>query len=392
MKYDVAIVGAGPSGAWTATLLAQHGARVVLIDPSHPREKPCGGGVTSRALAVVGDVVAMRQLASVRVRMARFLAHEGDAASIDLTARDDDALIVASRRDFDGLLYAAAGSAGARMLRSRVVGLASDASGFSLDTADRQRVRASFVVGADGVNSLIRRRLSTSFRRHQLSVATGFFAHGVTSDAIVLEVTEHPAGYIWSFPRPNHLAIGICTQADAGFTPDALRAIVRQWISRTRIAEGAHLEPYSWPIPSLSYNDFQTLELSGERWLTVGDAAGLVDPITREGIFFALQSGSFAADALMSSASDRAQGFASRVREEIGVELAQAAKYKAGFFRPRFTRLMIDALRSSDRVRAVMADLVAGVQGYGNLKWRLAATMEVRLAWRLLASLATGGR
>ena len=57
MKYDVAIVGAGPSGAWTATRLARAGARVVLLDPSHPREKPCGGGITQRALEIVGDPV-----------------------------------------------------------------------------------------------------------------------------------------------------------------------------------------------------------------------------------------------------------------------------------------------------------------------------------------------
>ena len=118
--------------------------------------------------------------------------------------------------------------------------------------------------------------------------------------------------------------------------------------------------------------------------MTVGDAAGLVDPITREGIFFALQSAVAASDALSGTTPDRARTFTDRIRDEIGADLARAARYKAGFFRPRFTRLLVDALRSSPRVRSVMADLVAGTQDYRGLKWRLARTMEISLAWKLM--------
>ena len=73
MKYDVAVVGAGPAGAWTACLLASRGARVVLADPSHPREKPCGGGVTGRALALVRSALAVDRLPAVSIRTARFV-------------------------------------------------------------------------------------------------------------------------------------------------------------------------------------------------------------------------------------------------------------------------------------------------------------------------------
>jgi flavin-dependent dehydrogenase len=197
---------------------------------------------------------------------------------------------------------------------------------------------------------------------------------------------SEPPGYIWSFPRPDHLAIGICAQADAGVGVASLRAIVRQWIDRTAIADGARFEPYSWPIPSLSSRDFLSAEIAGPGWVTVGDAAGLVDPITREGIFFALQSALAAADALSSSAQDRSSRYTHAIRDEIGADLARAARYKAGFFRPRFTRLLVDALRSSRKIQGVMADLVAGAQSYRGLKWRLAQTAEFGLAWRLLTN------
>src|SRR5205085_111000 len=173
--------------------------------------------------------------------------------------------------------------------------------------------------------------------------------------------------------------------ADAGVTADALRMRLRAWIQKTALAPGARLDAYSWPIPSLAPRELDALDVSGPGWCLAGDAAGLVDPITREGIFFALQSGEWAADAIASDAADPWQRYRERVRDEIGTELARAARFKAGFFRPRFTRLLIDALRHSGAVRAVMADLIAGRLPYAQLKWRLAGTCEVGLAWRLFA-------
>jgi menaquinone-9 beta-reductase len=384
VKYDVTIVGAGPSGSWTATLLAQRGARVLLVDPSHPREKPCGGGITGRALALIGDAIPAGHLPSVRIRAARFVESKNNThADVDLPD-DSTALMVLRRTEFDGALLAAAQRAGADLLAARVLDVARSSSGFELVMAGRSRIASSFVVGADGANSLVRRKVSRPFQRRQLSIATGYFAHGVTSERIVIEIFADPPGYIWSFPRPDHLAIGICAQADAGLGVEALRSLVRRWIQSTRIADGAALEPYAWPIPSLSSDDCLSLDLAGPGWLTVGDAAGLVDPITREGIFYALQSAIAAADTLSSAAPDRPQRFAARVRDEIASDLARAARYKDSFFKPRFTRLLVESLQSSPKIRGVMADLVAGTQSYRGLKWRLARTAEFGLAWKLL--------
>src|SRR5262249_27094450 len=100
--------------------------------------------------------------------------------------------------------------------------------------------------------------------------------------------------------------------------------------------------------------------------------------------FFALRSAEAAATALTSAAADAVEQYTASIRDEIGRELARAARYKAGFFRPRFIQLLLDALRSSEGVRRVMADLVAGTQSYRGLKWRLASTAEFGLAWKML--------
>lgn len=381
MRDDVVIVGAGPAGARAAYVLATRGARVRIVDASHPREKPCGGGVTGRALALVADAIDAANCPASVIRSARFTESRERRSAVvaleDRGASADSALLVADRATFDAALLAAAARAGAVLDRSRVTQVTIDAGGATLETTRGVR-RAAFVIGADGANSLVRRRVATPFRRDQLSIATGFFAHGVTSDEIVIELTSDPPGYIWSFPRPTHLAIGICAQADAGVTAGALRATTAQWMAATGIADGARLAPYAWPIPSLSARDFGTVALAGPRWALVGDAAGLVDPITREGIYFALASGQWIADVL--AAADDPRVYASRVREEAVSELARAARLKAGFFRPAFTGLMIRGLQQSHAIREVMADLVAGRQPYASLKWRLLRTLEWRLA------------
>ena len=123
---------------------------------------------------------------------------------------------------------------------------------------------------------------------------------------------------------------------------------------------------------------------SGPGWYLVGDAAGLVDPITREGIYFALLSGQWAADAILSGAAAAPQSYApARARGNRRRPRPRGA-LQGSFFRPRFTRLLIDALQHSAGVRAVMADLVAGQQDYAGLKWRLVKTLRPGLAARLM--------
>ena len=383
MNFDVAVTGAGPSGSTLAATLARSGATVALIDASHPREKPCGGGFTGRALSLVAQLAPDASLSGVEVRTARFLdTPHGQEAVVALD--QDHRLVVASRATADAALYDAALRAGATPIRARVTDVTMT-SPVRVSLSDGRQLQAGWIVAADGANSLVRKRAAQAFARSDLSIATGVYAHGVTSDAIVLEMVGDPPGYIWSFPRRDHLAIGICAQA-TDTTVDTLRQYLMRWIEQTGIARGAHLEPYSWPIPALTPESFDRLRVSGTGWLTVGDAAGLVDPITREGLFFAIQSALFAAESLTSaqSVADTAHRYQERVREEIVADLRVAAALKSGFFEPAFSSLLVSALASSDRIRDVMADLIAGTQPYGTLKRRLLGTCELGLVWRLL--------
>ncbi|MBA3295978.1 MAG: hypothetical protein H0U19_03515, partial [Acidobacteria bacterium] len=220
---------------------------------------------------------------------------------------------------------------------------------------------------------------SRPFARQDISIACGYYVHGVTTDRIDIAFENDPADYLWSFPRQDHLAVGVCAQADVAST-SMLMPVVDRWMQANVV--GGRTERYSWPIPSLTLGALEREMPCGDGWMLIGDAAGLVDPITREGISYALQSAEIAAECLKDEprASTR---YAERLRGAIYDELSLAARLKARFYRPAFIALLITSLQRSARIRAVMADLIAGEQPYHSLRRRLLNTFE----WRLMAEL-----
>src|SRR4051795_2951377 len=151
VRYDVGIVGGGPAGARAAWRLSRSGARVVLFDGSHPREKPCGGGVTGRALDVVRDAIDPAALPAVAIEAATF-EHGADAAAMSVReASGRPLLAVMSRRIFDERLLDAAIRAGTRLVRARVRRIATDPAGWTLESST-ETVRVSWLLGADGPN------------------------------------------------------------------------------------------------------------------------------------------------------------------------------------------------------------------------------------------------
>ena len=249
MRDDVAIVGAGPAGARAAYVLATRGARVTIVRPvasareavrrrrHRPRAGAGGRRHRRRPTAPRRVIRSARFTDSPRAPIGRGGARGPRRPSAV------SALVVADRATFDAALLAAARARRRRARRSRVTEVTVDAGGVDARDDRRRPPRARSSIGADGANSLVRRRVATPFRRDQLSIATGFFAHGVTSDEIVIELTSDPPGYIWSFPRPTHLAIGICAQADAGVTAGrAARAARARGLRRrgSRTARGSN--------------------------------------------------------------------------------------------------------------------------------------------------------
>ena len=382
---NIAVVGAGPAGALLAWRLARDGAEVTVFDASHPREKPCGGALTARAFDLLPPAPSDDPLPARFVETCRF--EWSTAVSVDVPLRRPVA--VAARRELDAWLLRRAVAQGAVHLAERV----SEVDGTGRVRTDAGRARAfDVVVGADGAGSLVRRTLLGPTPKERLMMAGGWFARG-TSPMLVRFVPE-TAGYLWLFPRRDHVGVGICAPLAAVPTQRMLDRLEREvaisfpaliedggvWGDR-RVppAQRASADSfraserrYAHTIPSPTADPRSILEVAGPRWALVGDAAALADPITGEGIFFALRSAAVLAETLKETGSPA--GYPARAQEDFGRELNKAAALRDRFFSAGLPRRMISYAARSRAIRSVLADLVLGEQGYLSLKRRLLRT------------------
>lgn len=368
---NVAVVGGGPGGALLAFHLARRGAQVTVFDASHPREKPCGGGLTAKALALLPKAPADDPLPVRWVRHCRF--ESGDGAAVDLEL--DEPVAIGARRDVDAWILRRAVGAGARHLAERVVEAHADGR---VRTAAGER-RFDLIAGADGAGSLVRRTFLRPTPPERLQMATGWYVPGTTP--MVVRFTPGLPGYLWLFPRKDHVGVGICAPLRAVPT----RGLVDRLESEAMRAFPALVDPdaerYAHTIPSPSTDPRSILEIAGDRWALVGDAAALADPITGEGIYHALRSAELLADTLAADGSSAR--YPERALADFGRDLLKAAALHRRFFAPGFARRMIAYADRSAAIRGVLGDLVLGREGYVGLKRRLLRALPAFLAQSL---------
>lgn len=375
----VAVVGAGPAGALAAATLARDGAQVVVFDASHPREKPCGGGLTAKALRLLPSAPADDPLPVRLVDRCRFDSGSGDSVEVQLR----EAVGIASRRALDAWLLRRAVAEGALHVAERVTSV--EGSG-RLRTSGGRDETFDVIVGADGAGSLVRRTLLAPVPPARLMMAAGWFARG--DSEMVVRFTPDLQGYLWLFPRPGHVGVGICAPLARVPTPRMLDRLASEVARAFPALLDEDAPRYAHTIPSPTSDPRSLLEVAGERWALIGDAAALADPITGEGIYYGLRSAVVLADTLREDGSLRR--YPERALEAFGRELLKAASVHDRFYAPDFARRMVRFAARSGAVRDVLGDLVLGRQGYAGLKRRL-----VRAAPRFAfdyAATALGGR
>lgn len=354
------MVGAGPAGSLLAGRLARDGAAVTVFDASHPREKPCGGGLTAKALALLPAAPAADPLPVRWIEACRFESGPGHGVELDL----GQPVAVGARREVDAWLLRRALEAGAVHVAERVVVV--DPAG-SLRTAAGRSLAFDVVVGADGAGSLVRRTFVAPMPKARLTMAAGWFAPGLSP--MVVRFLPELAGYMWLFPRRDHVGVGVCAPLGSLPTRDMVGRLEAEVARSFPALTDPDAERYAHTIPSPSADPRSILEIAGERWALVGDAAALADPITGEGIYYALRSAEVLADTLRAGGSPTA--YPAAALEDFGRELLKAAALRDRFYRPGFARRMVDYSARSRAVREVLADLVLGRQGYLGLKRRL---------------------
>jgi geranylgeranyl reductase family protein len=372
---NITVVGAGPAGSWASILLAKRGHSVTLIDPLAPWEKPCGGGVTAKALSSFGIFASDLP----RQYIDRISIYFGDTNVV--TVSPDQPLAVVSRRELGKYLLEEAQRAGVSFVKGRVSQISSTGDRWSLTTRETE-LHADFLVGADGATSLVRRTVSNGLPPEDLCVTLGYIIPGPTSSHMKVFFVPQLQGYIWSFPRLNHISYGLIARTEPGWTVRAKTLLSNFIVADLGGDVMEQAEFYSAPVPCLGPRSWKRNQISGRNWALLGDAAGFADPITGEGIHFAFRSAQLLAESL--DGGDYSQ----RAWNEIGRELARASHmyrrfYRGSFLAGDFKKRTVQFSQRSRTLKTILGNVIAGNQSYLNLKKKLIFSVP-KIGWDLV--------
>lgn len=414
-RFDVLIVGAGPAGSFAAECLARAGVRVALFDGRPPGEpKACGGGVTSKALKAwphlldaVGRTIDELDMYSPsgkhlhlkleepfavysRIAFDTFLRERARKAGADVFAEK------VSARGFKRLI--SNGSIETSVNPVATTPVTDQEAGWIVQTQSGAEFQTTYLVGADGANSAIAKKLAGPLPPAEMEVAFGYRAPLPQSVEAATVVAFLPkwVGYAWAFPRIDHVSFGIATTQDA-FDHEKLDSLLwdfmvsyyaaseagsssrrmQLWKKQKSETQLENLrrtaERYAARIPGLAPRTWDTRKACGEGWALLGDAAGFADPVTGEGIYYAIRSAELFAEAYLAG---EPLAYEQKWRADFGAELKRASqmrrRFYGNFWGAPFTDRMIEFARGHRGIRKVLGQLVAGDQGYTNLKKKLA--------------------
>ena len=337
-QFDAIVVGAGPGGSTTAYRLAAAGRSVLLLDRAEfPRDKPCGGGLTLRAVKLLP--FSVEPVVEARVEAMRFRV--GFRSAFERRCRGP-VVLMTQRKRLDHFLVQQAQAVGADFRQStKVTAIEPDDDGVTVRWAEGE-ARAAVLVGADGCNGVVPKLLGLG----------GDYTHGVALEAnvpyagdeearyrgaAVIELGTVPGGYGWVFPKGDHFNVGVGGWEEEG---PRLREHLADLCRAHAVESGRLADTRGYRLPLRRPDS----PLVRGRALLVGDAAGVVDPLTGDGMYEAIVTGKLAAEAIVDVLEGRTadlEPYAVAVRRALGPLAAASWGAKVAFDRfPRATFLL----------------------------------------------------
>jgi len=365
-SHDVIVVGAGPAGATLAYELSRKGIDVLILEKERlPRYKACAGGITVKTAKLLDlDFSSVTRDTVCGAKVAYGGRHS-------FTKSYPQPLIYMVMRDeFDQLLVQRAREAGATLVDNERVCQLEIAEQVVKVEATNHVFTAQIVVGADGARSVVAANVGLM---RDIDLGIGLEAEiSVPGQRLVqweslmgLDLGHMRGGYGWVFPKKDHLSVGVgsplrqARQLKSGYQA-VLKAHGLKDHSATRIRS------YWLPVRR------KGMEIQSGRCLLLGDAAGLVDPVTGEGIHNAVRSAQIAAPVIehyLQGGSANLKEYEAAVDKQIMPELRAARALSRTF--AWFPGLVFDAVGSSDRLWNACCRLLRGEDTYITLKKRL---------------------
>lgn len=363
----IAVLGGGPAGAFAAERLARAGLRTVVFDEKLAWEKPCGGGITYKAYKQYPFLID-NDIPKKLINEA-FVGAPGTGACRMRLSRP---LVIYSRLDLNRMLLERAERAGAQIEKARVRELIRTDRGWRVRTT-AGTLEADFCIVATGARNSLR-EVGTQWSAENVMYTLGYWVPA-EQEHIDIQFLEGLEGYIWVFPRCGHLSVGIGGKGEPA-------AQLRRRLERFMLERGIPFKDaqfYGHMLPSLSPSAWRRNRVAGEGWLAVGDAGGLVDPITGEGLYYAIRSADLASQVVIDEAhapAEKPWTYRSLLTWDFAADLEFGARLAKRFFLDKllFSSVparMVQFMRRSPRFLSVVEDLFAGTLPYQNLKERL---------------------
>ena len=374
LVYDVIVAGAGPAGASAAYFLGQAGKRVLVLEKEKlPRYKACGGGVSTRFLESqfpfsFDPVVESRVTEMSYTFAGRTVTIPCEGGGLAMVMREElDAYI---------LSHARVDVKDGRTIRR----VEESTDKVIVETKNDERYEAAYLIGADGTNSVVAHAVDTQRVRRNFPAIE---VEAAVSQDLMEHYRSRPLfifgkirwGYLWIFPKAEHLSVGVATLHPQ---PGQLQATLRKVMAEYGInIDGAPLHGHLLPL----YTPSQPVMT--RRILLAGDAAGVVDPLSGEGIRPAIRSGRMAAQAIL---SDKVQDYTAQIRRVFGFEQRMSLLAAKIFYRLETLCLRLGA-PNPFTTRAIMDVLAGEAGGFSVMGWAL-ITLPFYIILEVVAGLA----
>ncbi len=363
-KEVIGIIGAGVAGCRLASLLASRSQKVLLFDHRAPWEKPCGGGLTFKIFREFKDL-HRKTLGGESRRQMEMLFPSGRRINLTL----DHGIYLVSRETLGRILLDRAVKAGAEFRPEKVRRVGKSGERFYIET-DEDRYETDLLIGADGARSMVREEFSRPFDREDMILTYSAVLPFSARMPVLLKFFTGLSGYAWIFPRPEQTSIGIALEGDIerDIIVKKLEDFAKVEFERFGVEYPGLAKPLGRLLPNLRPETLADPGVAGKGWALAGDAAGCVDPITGEGIYYAFKTANLIHKAI--EAGDLEE-YGTSFQNCIVRELDFMARQREKFYSGKRLRALAIFLHYSPAVRRLTRQLISGAENYMCLKPRV---------------------
>jgi len=356
--YKVGIIGAGIGGSYLSYRLSKEGVDTIVFDFRAPHEKLCGGGVSYKTIErfpIISDLPIDRK----EIWKSTLISPKEKKVTIDL----ERPLTIFNRMDLDYSLLKKAVDLGAHFKKEKVQSFAREGNSWKIFT-NTGDYKAEILVGADGALSRTRRKLNVVSRKEDAFFAIECFLD-VQKDFVTYKFFPDLEGYLWAFPRVDSLAIGIASKDCRRRNFKDMKERLFYFVERYYPEQTKKISLRGAYIPFFSAKNLQDVSICSRNWALIGDAASFVEPISGEGIYYAIYSAEILSQCIQENDLSLYQQLCIKHFGENLVKAGQTFEY---FYKAELIETMGVLAEKSKPIRAILSEMIAGNINY--LSWK----------------------